>query len=79
MACHAADSAIPFSPKITHNADWTTRLKQGKATLVKHAIEGYTGPDGGVMPPKGGNANLTDAEIEAAVVYMANQSGGNLK
>ena len=79
MACHAADSAIPFSPKITHNAEWTTRLKQGKATLVKHAIEGYTGPDGGVMPPKGGNANLTDAEIEAAVVYMANQSGGNLK
>ena len=79
MACHSAVSAIPFSPKITHNADWTTRLKQGKATLVKHAIEGYTGPDGGLMPPKGGNANLTDAEIEAAVVYMANQSGGNLK
>ena len=79
MACHSADSAIPFSPKITHNADWTTRLKQGKATLVKHAIEGYTGPDGGVMPPKGGNANLTDAEVEADVVYMANQSGGSLK
>ncbi|MFV2029274.1 c-type cytochrome [Neisseria sp. S1] len=77
MACHGADSAIPFSPKITHNADWTERLKQGKATLVKHAIEGFTNPKGGVMPPKGGNANLTDAEVEAAVVYMANQSGGN--
>lgn len=79
MACHGADSQIPFAPKITHNDDWAARLKQGKAVLVKHAIEGYTGPDGGLMPPKGGNAALTDAEVEAAVVYMANQSGGDLK
>lgn len=78
MACHAADSAIPFSPKITHNADWTDRIKQGKETLFKHAIEGYTGPDGGLMPPKGGNAALTDEEVKAAVTYMVNQSGGNI-
>lgn len=78
MACHAADSAIPFSPKITHKDDWTARIKQGKETLFKHAIEGYTGPDGGVMPPKGGNTALTDDEVKAAVTYMVNQSGGNI-
>lgn len=78
MACHAADSAIPFSPKVTHKDDWTARIKQGKETLFKHAIEGYTGPDGGVMPPKGGNTALTDDEVKAAVTYMVNQSGGNI-
>ena len=78
MACHSATSAIPFAPKITHNADWTDRIKQGKETMFKHAIDGYTGPDGGLMPPKGGNAGLTDDEVKAAVVYMVNQSGGNI-
>ncbi|MDO5639372.1 MAG: c-type cytochrome [Neisseria sp.] len=77
MACHSATSAIPFSPKITHKDDWTARIKQGKETLFKHAIDGYTGPDGGFMPPKGGNAGLTDDEVKAAVVYMVNESGGN--
>lgn len=79
MACHAADSAIPFAPKITKKADWAKRIAQGKDTLVKHAVEGFTGSDGGIMPPKGGGVDLSDAEIEAAVVYMANQSGANFK
>lgn len=76
MACHNANSAIPFAPKITHKADWTARIKQGKETLFKHAIEGYTGPDGGIMPAKGGGTTLTDEEVKAAVVYMVNESGG---
>lgn len=76
MACHSATSAIPFAPKITHKDDWTARIKQGKETLFKHAIEGYTGPDGGLMPPKGGNAGLSDDEVKAAVTYMVNESGG---
>lgn len=79
MACHGANSAIPGSPKITHNDDWKARITQGKDTLVKHAIEGFTGKGGFVMPAKGGNASLSDVEIEAAVVYMANQSGANFK
>lgn len=77
FACHAANSTIPFSPKITHNADWADRIKQGKDTLFKHAIEGYTNPKGGVMPAKGGGTDLTDEQVKAAVVYMINQSGGN--
>lgn len=78
VACHAANSAVPFSPKITHADDWAARIKQGKDTLFQHAINGYTGPKGGVMPAKGGNPALSDDEVKAAVVYMVNQSGGKL-
>jgi cytochrome c5 len=51
-------------------AHWATRLGQGKDTLHKHAIEGYTGPDGGVMPAKGGNPALTDEQVMATVDWM---------
>ncbi len=56
-------------------AHWAARIPQGKDTLHKHAIEGYTGPDGGIMPPKGGNPALTDEQVIAAVDWML----GNLK
>lgn len=75
-ACHGAASAVPFAPKITKNEDWAARIKQGKETLFKHAIEGFTNPKGGVMPPKGGAAQLSDEQVKAIVIYMANQSGG---
>lgn len=78
VACHGATSAIPNSPKIPKNDEWAPRIKQGKETLFKHAIEGFTGPSGALMPAKGGNANLTDDEVKAAVTYMVNQSGGKI-
>lgn len=76
FACHGATSAIPFAPKITKNDEWAPRIKQGKETLYKHAIEGYTNPKGGFMPAKGGFANLSDDDVKAAVDYMISQSGG---
>lgn len=51
-------------------AHWTARIAEGKDALYTHAIEGYTGPDGGVMPPKGGNPALTDAQVKATVDWM---------
>ena len=51
-------------------AHWAARIAQGKDVLHKHAIAGYTGPDGGVMPPKGGNPALTDAQVMATVDWM---------
>lgn len=77
IQCHAADSTIAFAPKLTHNDQWASRIKQGFSVLVKHAVEGFNGPTGGVMPAKGGAMDLTDDEVARAVAYMANQSGGN--
>ena len=51
-------------------AHWAARIAQGKDTLYAHAIEGYKGPDGGVMPAKGGNPALTDAQVKATVDWM---------
>ena len=48
---------------------WASRIAQGKDTLHKHAIEGYTG-SAGVMPPKGGNPALTDEQVIATVDWM---------
>lgn len=69
--CHSTGAA--GAPKITDKAAWAPRVKEGIATLVKHAIEGYTGPDGNHMPAKGGNPALTDAQVEATVKWMVSQ------
>jgi cytochrome c5 len=65
--CHQA--GIAGAPKTEDAAEWAARAKQGVDTLYKHALEGYTGAKG-VMPPKGGNPSLPDAEVKAAVDYM---------
>jgi cytochrome c5 len=72
VACHGA--GVAGAPKTGDAGAWSARIAQGQATLVEHAIKGIRG-----MPPKGGNPNLADVEVERAVVYMANQSGGKLK
>jgi cytochrome c5 len=51
-------------------APWAPRIAQGKDLLYKHAIEGFTGPSGSVMPPKGGNPALTDEQVKATVDWM---------
>ena len=50
-------------------AHWAARIAQGKDTLHKHAIEGFTG-SAGVMPAKGGNPALTDEQVKATVDWM---------
>ena len=69
--CHAA--GVAGAPKLGDKTDWAPRIAQGKDTMYKHAIEGFTGAKG-MMPAKGGSANLTDAEVKAAVDYMADKS-----
>ncbi|MEO8486922.1 MAG: c-type cytochrome [Betaproteobacteria bacterium] len=67
VACHAA--GIVGAPKFGDKAAWAPRIAQGMPTLFTHAINGYTGKSG-VMPPKGGAASLSDAEVKAGVEYM---------
>ncbi len=66
--CHAA--GLMSAPIIGDKAQWQPRIAQGYETLVKHAVEGIRS-----MPAKGGNADLSDEEVAAAVVEMANASG----
>ncbi len=70
--CH--DAGIGGAPKLGDAGAWSARIAQGQSTLVTHAIKGIR-----AMPAKGGNPDLDDIEVERAVVYMANQSGGKLK
>ena len=69
--CHT--SGLAGAPKLGDKADWNTRSNQGIDTLVKHAINGFKGSKG-MMPPKGGNAALSDADIKSAVQYMLDSS-----
>jgi len=66
-ACHT--NGVGKAPTLDR-AHWNARIAQGKETLYRHAIEGYTGPDGGIMPPKGGNPALTDEQVQATVDWM---------
>jgi cytochrome c5 len=71
-ACHT--NGVGKAPTLDHS-HWDVRLAQGKDTLYKHALEGFTGPDGGIMPPKGGNPALSEEQVKATVDWMV----GNLK
>lgn len=68
--CHT--NGVAMAPKL-EKAAWTARIAQGADTLHKHAIEGYTGPGGGVMPARGGNPSLTDEQVIATVDWMLAQ------
>ncbi|MEO8746302.1 MAG: c-type cytochrome [Rhodanobacter sp.] len=70
-ACHA--TGVAGAPKTGDKAMWGPRIAQGMETLVKHATEGYHGPDGNFMPPKGGNPALTDEQVTNAVHWLAGQ------
>ena len=67
VACHGA--GIAGAPKSGDKAAWSARIAQGKPTLYDHAIRGYQGK-AGVMPAKGGNSALADADVKSAVDYM---------
>ena len=69
--CH--QTGVAGAPKLGDKADWGPRIAQGKETLYKHAMEGFTGAKG-MMPPRGGAPTLTDDEMKAAVDYMADKS-----
>ena len=72
--CHSChDAGVTGAPKLGNKGDWAPRIAEGIDTLVKHAIDGYTGPDGNHMPAKGGNPALTDAQVEATVKWMVGQ------
>jgi len=72
VACHG--SGIPGIPQLGDAAAWAPRIEQGYDTLYENAIVGYTGASGMPMPAKGGNPDLSDDDIKAAVDYMVTSS-----
>lgn len=74
-ACHAA--GIAGAPKFADADAWGDRIAQGVEVLYDHAINGYVG-QAGVMPARGGNARLSDAEVMAAVNHMVVAAGGEV-
>jgi len=68
--CH--DTGAAGAPKIGDAADWSSRMKQGMATVLNHAINGYNS-----MPPRGACMTCSDAEIKAAVEYILDKSKGS--
>jgi cytochrome c5 len=65
--CHTA--GVAGAPKPGDKAAWAPRIKQGTDALVQSVIKGK-----GAMPPRAGNASLSDAEIRAAVEFMVSQA-----
>jgi cytochrome c5 len=70
--CHQA--GVANAPKIGDANAWAPAMQQGLKGMLANAIKGK-----GAMPPRGGDASLTDDEVARAVVYMANQSGAKFK
>ena len=67
-ACH--ESGKGGAPRVGDRDAWIQRLKQGVNDVVSSAIRGHGG-----MPPRGGQANLTDGELRSAILYMFNPAG----
>jgi cytochrome c5 len=63
MVCHG--TGVAGAPKLGDKGAWAPRAAAGEDTMVKHAIDGIR-----AMPPRGGNANLSDAQVRAAVEHM---------
>lgn len=68
--CH--EKGIGGAPQVGHIEDWAPRVKLGIPYLVSSAIHGHGG-----MPPRGGQANLTDSELSSAILYMVNPASAN--
>jgi len=66
--CHGygiADAPIPMQAD-----DWKNRVTKDRQLLYLHAIEGFIGEDYSMMPARGGNDELNDNQVKAAVDYM---------
>ena len=62
------------APRIGDKSAWEPRLNKGVDVLLKSAIQGHN-----AMPARAGMANLSDAELNAAMTYMVletQKSGG---
>jgi len=72
IACHSPPG-VGGAPALGDGDAWAPRIAQGMDTLIDHALHGFSGSDGGIMPRKGGRLDLSDEEIIAGIEYMIEQ------
>lgn len=65
--CHT--SGLAGAPKLGDAGAWAPRARGGTGPVYANAIKGR-----GAMPPKGGNASLSDADVRSAVDFMLAQA-----
>ena len=65
--CHATDTM--GAPKVGDASAWEAVMKKGMDKVLVNAIKGTGG-----MPAKGGNMDLSDADIKEIVEFMINSS-----
>jgi cytochrome c5 len=70
ILCHGA--GVGGAPKIGDGKAWGKRANSGIDPLVRSAVKGRNG-----MPPNGGLAGLSEAELRAAIRYMLDKSGAS--
>lgn len=63
VKCH--EKGLNGAPQIGDRQAWMPRMKYGVDFLVRSAAHGHGG-----MPPRGGEADLSDAELRNAILYM---------
>lgn len=68
--CHKTGAA--GAPVVGNKASWAPHIAKGEATLYHSAINGIN-----AMPPRGMCTDCSDAELEATVRFMVDQSGGH--
>ena len=66
--CHG--EGVDGAPKVGDIEAWVPRMNKGLAYLLRSAIHGHGG-----MPPRGGQANLSDTELRSAILYLYNPAG----
>lgn len=66
--CHLL--GVAGAPAIDDQAAWAPRVARGIDRLQANAIAGIKRGEAWTMPPRGGNAALSDDEVRRAVRYM---------
>lgn len=70
MACHG--TGREGAPRVGDARAWKRLSERGLASLSEVALQGVR-----KMPPHGGRADLSTLELQRAITYMVNQSGGH--
>jgi len=69
-ACHG--TGAKGAPRVGNQDAWAPLAARGLTSLTESALNGIRN-----MPPHGGSPGLSDLEIERAITYMVNRSGGH--